>query len=108
MIKEQKLCLVYITTGTLKEAKNIGQILVKQKLVACVNILGEMNSIFSWKGNIEENAEVVMVAKTRKTHIPRLIKTVKNNHSYESPCILELPIQGGDPDFLNWILKETE
>ena len=48
-----------------------------------------------------------MIAKTRKELVPRIVKTVKKNHSYACPCILELPILGGNSDFLNWIETET-
>ena len=51
---------------------------------------------------------VVMKAKTSKTHMPQLIKTVTEHHSYECPCILELPIEGGNTEFLRWIEKETD
>ena len=49
-----------------------------------------------------------MIAKTRKTLMPKLIETVNSLHSYDCPCILELPIQGGNPEFLSWIETETE
>ncbi len=48
-----------------------------------------------------------MIAKTRKILMPKLIETVKTHHSYDCPCILELPIQGGNPEFLSWIQTET-
>ena len=78
--KKEKLCLVYITCGSIKEAKYIGQILLKEKLVACVNILSKIISIFKWEGELEEANEVLMIAKTRKTLINSLIKTVKITH----------------------------
>ena len=105
---KELLCLVYMTVGSIKEAKQIGRILVKQNLVACVNILENMTSIYKWKDDLEEDGEVVMTAKTRKTHMPQLIKTVTEHHSYECPCILELPIEGGNPEFLRWIETETD
>ena len=49
-----------------------------------------------------------MTAKTCKTHMPQLIKTVTEHHSYECPCILELPIEGGNTEFLRWIETETD
>ena len=97
-----------MTVGSLEEAKNIGQKLVEQNLAACVNLLENMTSIYKWENKLEECQEVVMIAKTRKTLIPKLIKTVNSLHSYDCPCILELPIQGGDPEFLSWIETETE
>ena len=107
MKSSEKLCLVYMTAGSPEEAKKIGQILVEQNLVACVNLLENMSSIYKWGDNLEEDQEVVIIAKTRKLLMPKLIETVKSLHSYDCACILELAIQGGNPDFLNWIKSET-
>ena len=104
---KELLCLVYMTVGFTKEVKQIGRILVKQNLVACVNILENMTSIYKWKDDLEEDG-VFMKAKTRKARMPQLIKTVTEHHSYECPCILELPIEGGNTEFLRWIETETD
>ena len=108
MKSSEKLCWVYMTVGNLEEARNISQILVEKKLVACVNLLENMTSIYKWEDKLEECQEVVMIAKTRNTLMPELIETVNCHHSYDCPCILELPIQGGNPKFLSWIETETE
>ena len=107
MKSSEKYCWVYMTAGSIEEAKSIGQILVRQNLVACVNLVENMTSIYSWEDKLEEGQEVVMIAKTRKALMAKLIETVKSNHSYDCPCILELPIQGGNPDFLSWIERQT-
>ncbi|MCS5553073.1 MAG: divalent-cation tolerance protein CutA [SAR324 cluster bacterium] len=96
-----------MTAGSVEEAKSIGQILVGQNLAACVNLLENMTSIYKWEEKLEESQEVIMIAKTRKTLMPKLIETVNSLHSYDCPCILELPIQGGNPDFLSWIERQT-
>ena len=108
MKSSEKFCLVYMTSGSIEEAKNIGQKLVEQDLVACVNLFENMISIYKWEDKLEEGKEVVMFAKTRKTQMPKLIQTVNSLHSYDCACILELPIQGGNPEFLRWIETETE
>ena len=108
MKPSEKLCWVYMTAGSLEEAKNISQILVEQNLAACVNLIENMTSIYKWEDKLEEGQEVVMIVKTRKTLMPKLIETVNRLHGYDCPCILELPIQGGNPDFLKWILVETD
>ena len=105
---EKELCWVYITAGSIEEAKKIGRILVKQNMVACVNLLENMTSIYKWKEELEEGCEVVMIAKTRKRLMPQLIETVTELHSYECPCIVVLPIEGGNPEFLRWIETETK
>ena len=108
MKTSEKLCWVYMTAESFEEAKRIGQILVSQNLAACVNLLENMTSIYIWKDKLEEDQEVVIIAKTRKTLMPKLIETVNSLHSYDCPCILELPIQGANPDFLSWIGSQTE
>ena len=108
MNTSEKLCWVYMTAGSIDEAKNIGRELIKQNLAACVNLLENMISIYKWEDKLEEGQEVVMIAKTTKTLMPKLIETVKSLHSYDCACILELPIQGGNPAFLSWIETETE
>ena len=107
MKPSEKLCWVYMTVGSFEEAKSIGQILVGQNLAACVNLLENMTSIYKWEEKLEESQEVIMIAKTRKTLMPKLIETVNSLHSYDCPSILELPIQGGNPDFLSWIKSQT-
>ena len=107
MKSSEKLCFVYMTAGTLEEAKKIGQILVELNLAACVNLIENMISFYKWKGKLEEGQEVAMIAKTRRTLLPKLIETVNSHHSYDCPCILELPIQGGNLEFLTWIETET-
>ena len=107
MKSSEKLCLVYMTSGSLDEAKKIGKTLVEQNLVACVNLFENMTSIYKWGEKLEEDQEVVIIAKTRKTLMSKLIETVNSLHSYDCASILELPIQGGNQEFLNWILAET-
>ena len=107
MKSSEKFCWVYMTAGSVEEAKSIGQMLVVQNLAACVNLLENMTSIYKWEEKLEESKEVIMIAKTRKTLMPKLIETVNSLHSYDCPCILELPIQGGNPDFLSWIERKT-
>ena len=107
MKSSEKFCWVYMTAGSVEEAKSIGQILVKQNLAACVNLLENMTSIYKWEEKLEESQEVIMIAKTRKSLMPKLIEKVNSIHSYDCPCILELPVQGGNSDFLSWIESQT-
>ena len=107
MKSPEKPCFVYMTVGSLEEAKKIGQILVELNLAACVNLIENMTSIYKWGDKLEEGQEVVLIAKTRRKLMSKLIETVNFHHSYECPCILDLPIQGGNPEFLTWIETET-
>ncbi len=98
--------LIYMTAGSRKEAEKIGRELVGGKLAACVNIISGMNSIYTWQGELQMDEEVVMIAKTTSTRTDALIDKVKSIHSYDCPCILKLPVEGGHQPFLDWIADE--
>lgn len=102
-----KLSLVYITIDSYKAAEDLGKKLVEENLAACVNILPVMTSFYRWQGEIETAAETVIIAKTRTSLIDRLTLRVKSLHSYTVPCVVAVPIDGGNPDFLRWIEQET-
>jgi periplasmic divalent cation tolerance protein len=96
-----------MTAGSKEEAKKIAAALVTSKLAACVNILDNMNSIYFWEGEVQDDEEIVMIAKTTQSHVPELIEKVKSMHSYDCPCIVALPVVGGHQPFLDWIADEV-
>ena len=98
---------VYITTKNKAEAERIGRALVQERLAACVNIIDGMNSIYRWEGKIQEDKEAVLIAKTKQSLVKKLTNRVKSLHSYSCPCIISLPILGGNKDYLDWLSKET-
>jgi periplasmic divalent cation tolerance protein len=98
---------VYVTAGSADEARIIGQTLVQERLAACVNILGGMQSIYWWQGNVESATETVLIAKTSESCIEALIERVKALHSYECPCVITLPILEGNAAYLQWITDST-
>jgi len=99
--------MIYITTKDAEEAETIGNALVEERLVACVNILSPIRSIYRWKGAIERENEAVLIAKTKDTLIEKVIARVRALHSYEVPCIEAIPIVKGNPAYLQWIDDET-
>jgi len=98
---------IYMTAGSMDEARDVGRVLVQERLAACVNIIPGVRSLFWWEGQVQEGDEVVMVAKTRKDLLDRLVERVKDVHSYDCPCVVAMPIQGGNPPFIDWIGTET-
>lgn len=98
---------VYITAGSLEEAKSIGHALVEERLAACVNMFDGMRSIYRWKGALEEAQEVVVIAKTRSALVKKLIKRVEQLHSYETPCALAFKITDGTRGYVRWLQAET-
>ena len=103
-----KINFIYMTVGSKAEARKIGQELVTTRLAACVNILDQMNSFYMWDGQVQDDTEVVMIAKTTEDRVPDLIEKVKSLHSYDCPCIVSLPVSGGHQAFLKWIAAEVK
>ena len=97
----------YITCSKKKEAQKIGTLLVKNKLVACANIISDVESIFRWKGKVDTSKEILIVGKTMNKNIQKIIKNVKKIHSYKIPCIIFFDIKNGNTDFLKWIIKSV-
>ena len=99
--------VVYITAPSEDAAAEIARALVEQKLAACVNIVRNIRSIYSWQGKIEDAAEVLMIVKTQKKHFDALSEKAKEMHSYDVPEIIALPILKGSDDYLEWIKAST-
>ena len=99
--------LVYITAPDKEEAEKIANSVISEQLAACANILGDVSSIFLWKGSIQNESEIALFLKTAVEKVPLLTKRVSELHSYEEPCIIALPIVGGSDQFLDWIKTET-
>ncbi|MFC5354094.1 divalent-cation tolerance protein CutA [Azospirillum himalayense] len=97
----------YITAGSRDEARRIGRALVEEGLAACANIFDGMTSIYRWQDAIEEATETVLIAKTRAELFDRLAARVRELHSYEVPCVVELRVGRGNPAYLDWLRDET-
>ncbi|OGS35425.1 MAG: hypothetical protein A2474_06670 [Elusimicrobia bacterium RIFOXYC2_FULL_34_12] len=98
-----KYTIVFVTVPNKKEAKKIADIILKEKLVACVNIINKLESIYWWQGKIEKSNELLLIMKTKTSLSKELIKKIKSIHTYEVPEIIFLPITAGNPDYLKWI-----
>lgn len=104
-----KTCIVMITVPTQEMAAMIAMPLVKEKLAACVNILPGIRSIYRWNDQINDEAEVLMMLKTRLDLVEsRVIPHVRSVHPYSEPEIIAIPIEKGSASYLDWILQETE
>ena len=89
------------------EAFNLANILLSKKLVACVQI-GEIQSLYHWKGQLENEHEYVLTMKSKETLYNEIEKTIKANHSYEVAEIVALPILKGSKEYFSWIDETTK
>ncbi|MEM2946539.1 MAG: divalent-cation tolerance protein CutA [Thermoproteota archaeon] len=103
-----KYIQVLTTTGGREEAEKIARILLERRLAGCVQVLGPVSSLYWWKGRIEEAEEWLCIIKSREDLYEELEKTIRENHSYEVPEIITMPIVSGSRSYLEWMSKELK
>jgi periplasmic divalent cation tolerance protein len=91
------------TVGNAGDALRIGRALVERRLVACVNVVPGVTSIYSWKGSINTDSELLLVIKTRREKLDEVRSALLELHPYEVPELIALPIEGGHAAYLEWI-----
>ena len=103
-------CVIFITAGSKEEADKISRGLVESKLAFCVSTLPKVQSTYYWEDKIHVDEEFLLIVKTRQDQYEALETWVKNNHSYNVPEIIALPIEQGLPAYLNgiddWVAKD--
>jgi len=97
---------VTTTTETKEQAEKISQHLVETKLAACVQISGPINSIYRWKGKVENAQEWLCMIKTREELFDKVESAIRKFHSYETPEIVAAPIVKGSKEYLTWLDDE--
>ena len=107
MQENDKAVLVYTTFPSPEAAEAVGAALVDAGLAACVNILPGMTSIYLWDGARQRDAEAVMIVKTRRALAERVMADIRARHTYETPALIVLPVEGGSADYLAWIVAQT-
>jgi len=98
--------VVFVTTPNKKEAKKITSLLLDRHIIACANIIENIDSYFWWNGKKNRAKECLLIAKTTKSSFKKLIVLVKDIHPYDVPEIIAIPILTGYLPYLDW-LKEV-
>ena len=88
-------------------ARRLAGGLVELRKAACVNILPEIRSIYRWQGETCDDAEVLMIVKTTRGCYADLERWLMDNHPYDVPEVLALPVAAGSDDYLAWVANET-
>ena len=91
-----------------ENAQRLAQALVSRQLAACVNILAPCTSIYRWKNQIETASEVPLLIKTTAEAYASVEKLIQEQHPYELPEIVQVPISGGLPAYIQWLIGETK
>lgn len=99
--------VVFMTASNRDEAEKLAQILVEQRLAACVQILPEIVSFYHWQDEILQDKEVLLLAKTTDEKFAQLEKSVRENHSYEVPEIVAVPAEKVSAPYFKWLQENT-
>ncbi len=95
--------IVLTTAGSDEQAEQLARALVERRLAACVNVVNELCSVYRWQGEVQREAEKLLLIKTTRALFPRVRDALRELHSYEVPEVLMLPILDGDTDYLRWL-----
>lgn len=106
MSNPENILLVLTNVPDAATANHLAEVLVKQKLAACVNILSPCSSVYAWKGNIEHANEIPMLIKTTKLQYDALQAAIIKAHPYELPEIISINVDGGLPQYLQWVTTQ--
>ena len=95
---------VYLcTAANVDQARRIAEALVEEKLAACVNVAGGVESFFRWEGKVNREQETLLIIKSTKALSAKIIERIKQLHSYDVPEVIQLSIEDGSADYLRWI-----
>ena len=106
MVRGGSARVVLVTCGSLAEARRIATVAVGKRLAACVNVISApMESVYRWKGKVEQAKEFLLVIKTTVARLKNLENEVSRMHSYEVPEFLVLRVDAGSRSYLGWMAR---
>jgi periplasmic divalent cation tolerance protein len=99
--------IVLSTAGSKEEGQKIAQALVERRLAACVNIVGPIESVYWWQGKVENAAEYLLIVKTTAQQFSAIQACIRELHSYELPECIQIAIEAGSGNYLDWIANSV-
>lgn len=99
--------VILVTAPDADAGAQIGRALVAERMVACVNLVPRVRSIYRWEGRVEEEDEVLLLIKTRADRLDAVRERVVALHPYDVPEVLALPVAGGSAAYLEWVREEA-
>ncbi len=104
---EPVICEVVVTAEDGSWLVELTRSLVSERLVACGHHVEAIRSVYRWDGAIHDEPEARVSLHTRMSLVDRVVERVRERHPYEVPCVIALPVVGGNPDYVAWVLAET-
>ena len=99
--------LILNTCPDRESAERMAELLVSEKLAACVNLIDNITSVYRWQDGIERDSETLLLIKSKQEHYPSIEATIQQHHPYEVPEVIALPLESGAPSYLEWVAQST-
>lgn len=106
-MNEQEVRSIYLTFPDESTAMRVCSELLTERLIACANVFPPVRSLYRWEGAVQDEPEVVAIAKSTAARVDRLVARVNELHPYDTPCVVALAVAGGDSRYLQWVHEET-
>jgi periplasmic divalent cation tolerance protein len=104
---DEEFCEVVVTAADADWLAGFTRSLVEERLAACGHQLGPIRSIYRWEGTVHDEAEVRVALHTRRALLPEIVRRTAELHPYEVPCVIAMPLVGGNPAYFEWIAAAT-
>jgi periplasmic divalent cation tolerance protein len=103
----EPICEVIITANDEDWLITFTRSLIEERLVACGQHIAPIRSIYRWDGTIHDDHEIRVALHTRSSLLPHVIERARQAHPYDVPCIIAVPVEAGNPEYLQWVISET-
>jgi periplasmic divalent cation tolerance protein len=103
----EEFCEVVVTADDADWLAGFTRTLVEERLAACGHLVRPIRSIYRWDGAVQDGTEARVALHTRRALVDAIVARTRELHPYEVPCVIALPLVGGNPDYLEWIAAET-
>jgi periplasmic divalent cation tolerance protein len=103
----EDVCEIVVTGSDSEWLSGYTRTLVEERLVACGHQLAAIRSVYRWEGVVHDETEARVALHTRRSLVPEVVARTSDLHPYDVPCVIALPLVGGNPDYLRWVVRET-
>ncbi|HEY0127392.1 MAG TPA: divalent-cation tolerance protein CutA [Blastococcus sp.] len=104
---EPECCEVVVTAADGDWLAGFTRTLVEERLAACGHLLGAIHSVYRWEGAIHDEPEARVALHTRRSLVDAVVARTAQLHPYEVPCVIAMPLVGGQPAYLRWVHEQT-
>jgi periplasmic divalent cation tolerance protein len=104
---DEEFCEVVITAAAADWLAGFTRTLVEERLAACGHVIPAIRSVYRWEGAVHDEGEARVALHTRRSLVDAVVARTRQLHPYDVPCVIALPLAGGNPAYLEWLAAET-